>query len=131
MNELNISSLIQIMQEGFVGHDKQESAARFLLESVTMQKDSHCTTDLNPKKISRLVSRKDPVPDDIKQAALRSDIAVKVEEYFRKKVMPDINPYTKDDVFQKIMNVIIRDSEIAKRKKDEFQRLYEIGRAHV
>lgn len=127
MNELNISSLIQIMQEGFVEHDKQESAGRFLLESVTLQEDSLCTTDLNSKKISRLVKRKDPVPDDIKQAALKADIAVKVEEYFRQKVIPDINPYTKDDMFQKIMNVIIQDSEIAKRKKDEFQRLYDLG----
>ncbi|HFR4576807.1 TPA: ABC-three component system protein [Streptococcus suis] len=124
MNEMTLSSLIQIMQDGFIQHDKQESAGRFLLESVTIQEDSLCTTDLNSKKISRLVSRKDPVPDDIKQAALRNDIAVKVEEYFRQKVMSDINPYTKDDVLQKLMNIIIQDAEIAQRKKNEFQRLY-------
>lgn len=125
MNEMTLSSLIQIMQDGFIQHDKQESAGRFLLESVTIQEDSLCTTDLNSKKISRLVSRKDPVPDDIKQAALRNDIAVKVEEYFRRKVMSDINPYTKDDVLQKLMNIIIQDAEIAQRKKNEFQRLYD------
>ena len=113
MNEMTLSSLIQIMQDGFIQHDKQESAGRFLLESVTIQEDSLCTTDLNSKKISRLVSRKDPVPDDIKQAALRNGIAVKVEEYFRQKVMSDINPYTKDDVLQKLMNIIIQDAEIA------------------
>lgn len=125
MNEMTLSSLIQIMQDGFIQHDKQESAGRFLLESVAIQEDSLCTTDLNSKKISRLVSRKDPVPDDIKQAALRNDIAVKVEEYFRQKVMSDINPYTKDDVLQKLMNIIIQDAEIAQRKKNEFQRLYD------
>ena len=125
MNEMTLSSLIQIMQDGFIQHDKQESAGRFLLESVTIQEDSLCTTDLNSKKISRLVSRKDPVPDDIKQAALRNDIAVKVEKYFRQKVMSDINPYTKDDVLQKLMNIIIQDAEIAQRKKNEFQRLYD------
>ena len=125
MNEMTLSSLIQIMQDGFIQHDKQESAGRFLLESVTIQEDSLCTTDLNSKKISRLVSRKDPVPDDIKQAALRNDIAVKVEEYFRQKVMSDINSYTKDDVLQKLMNIIIQDAEIAQRKKNEFQRLYD------
>ena len=125
MNEMTLSSLIQIMQDGFIQHDKQESAGRFLLESVTIQEDSLCTTDLNSKKISRLVSRKDPVPDDIKQAALRNDIAVKVEEYFRQKVMSDITPYTIDDVLQKLMNIIIQDAEIAQRKKNEFQRLYD------
>lgn len=125
MNEMTLSSLVQIMQDGFIQHDKQETAGRFLLESVTIQEDSLCTTDLNSKKISRLVSRKDPVPDDIKQAALRNDIAVKVEEYFRQKVMSDINPYTKDDVLQKLMNIIIQDAEIAQRKKNEFQSLYD------
>ncbi len=125
MNEMTLSSLIQIMQDGFIQHDKQESAGRFLLESVTLQEDSLCTTDLNSKKISRLVSRKDPVPDDIKQAALKADIAVKVEEYFREIIMPDVNPYTKDDVLQKLMNIIIQDTEIGQRKKNEFQRLYD------
>ena len=58
MNEMTLSSLIQIMQDGFIQHDKQESAGRFLLESVTIQEDSLCTTDLNSKKISRLVSKR-------------------------------------------------------------------------
>lgn len=39
--------------------------------------------------------------------------------------MSDINPYTKDDVLQKLMNIIIQDAEIAQRKKNEFQRLYD------
>ncbi|HFI0595276.1 TPA: ABC-three component system protein [Streptococcus suis] len=76
MNEMTLSSLIQIMQDGFIQHDKQESAGRFLLESVTIQEDSLCTTDLNSKKISRLVSRKDPVPDDIKQVTSKQYKAI-------------------------------------------------------
>lgn len=125
MNELNMSSFIQIMQDGLVQHDKQESAGRFLLESVTMQKDSFCTTNLDSKKISRLVSRKDPVPDDIKKAALKNDIALGVKAYFAKDVLSEMNPYTKDDVIQRLMNVIIRDSVIAQRQKDEFQKLFD------
>jgi hypothetical protein len=50
MNELNMSSFIQIMQTGLMTHDKQESAGRFLLESVTMLEDSLCTTNLDSKK---------------------------------------------------------------------------------
>lgn len=125
MNELNMSSFIQIMQEGLVKHDKQESAARFLLEAVTMQENSLCTTNLDSKKISRLVSRKDPVPDDIKQAALRSDIAAGVKTYFKEDVLPDMNPYTKDDVLQKLMNIIVQDAVIAQRQKNEFQKLFD------
>lgn len=34
MNELNISSYIQIMQSGLKTHDKQETAGVFLLSSI-------------------------------------------------------------------------------------------------
>ena len=44
MNEMTLSSLIQIMQDGFIQHDKQESAGRFLLESMNIQEDSLCAT---------------------------------------------------------------------------------------
>lgn len=95
LNELILSTFIQIMQSGFVRNDKQEAAGRFLLESVSLQEDANCTTDLNSKKISRLVSRKDPVPDDIKQASLDSKVADKVYEYFKKEVLADLNPNLK------------------------------------
>lgn len=124
MNEMNLSSFIQTMKSGLMTHDKQESAGRFLLESVTMQGNSLCTTNLDSKKISNLVSRKDPVPDVIRQAALQDDIASGVKKYFETKVMKDLNPYTKDDVIQKLMNVIVRDPEIAQRQKDNFQKLF-------
>jgi len=125
MNEMNLSSFIQIMKPGLMTHDKQESAGRFLLESVTMQGNSLCTTNLDSKKISNLVSRKDPVPDDIRQAALQDDIASGVKKYFETEVMKDLNPYTKDDAIQKLMNVIVRDTEIAQRQKDNFQKLFD------
>lgn len=82
MNKMNLSSFIQIMKTGLITHDKQESAGRFLLESVLMQENSLCTTNLDSKKISNLVSRKDPVPDDIRQAALKDDIALGVKKLF-------------------------------------------------
>lgn len=113
------------MQDGLVEHDKQEAAGRFILESVAMAPDSLCTTNLDSKKISNLVSRKDPVPDDIKQAALKNDIASFAKEYFEKKVLPDMNPYTKDDVLQKLMNVIEQDTVIAQRQKEEFQKIFD------
>lgn len=124
MRELNISLYIQIMKNILVKHDKQESAGRFLLESVTTQEKSFCSTNLDSKKISRLVSRKDSVPDDIKQAALRSEIASNVKEYFKNIVVPDLNPYTKDDGIQEFMSIIEQDSMIAQTYKEEFRALF-------
>ena len=58
MNELNISSYIQIMQSGFRTHDKQESAGVFLLSSINDQDyvadQGYWTSNLSSKKISRL-----------------------------------------------------------------------------
>lgn len=107
------------MKTGLMIHDKQESVGRFLLESVTMQDNSLCTTNLDSKKISNLVSRKDPVPDDIRQAALKDDVAASAKVYFETKVMKDLNPYTKDDVIQKLMNVIVQDVEMLQRQIED------------
>lgn len=125
LNELILSTFIQIMQSGFVRNDKQEAAGRFLLESVSLQEDANCTTDLNSKKISRLVSRKDPVPDDIKQASLDSKVADKVYEYFKKEVLADLNPNLKYDIFEKLCKVIEQDVQVARKKKEEFKGLFD------
>lgn len=50
LNELILSTYIQIIQSGLVSNDKQEAARRFLLEAVTLQEGSNCTTDLSSKK---------------------------------------------------------------------------------
>lgn len=72
-----------------------------------------------------MVSRKDPVLDDIKQVTLKNDIASCVKSYFEKDVLPDMNPYPKNDVLQRMMNVIVQDTLIAQRQKEEFQRIYD------
>lgn len=112
------------MQDGLVEHNKQEVAGRFILESITLQEAACVMTNLDAKKISRLVSRKDPVPDDIKQASLKSTIVSGVKKYFRDEVVSDLNPYTQDDTLQKIMNVIDQDVQIADKLKDKFKNIY-------
>lgn len=125
MNELVISTYIKIMKDGFVEHDRQESAARFLLESISMQEEANIMTNIDSKKISQLVSRKAPVPDDIKRASLKSEVQHNVFSYFQDKVIPDLNPYRKDDTFEELMNVIIQDAHISKKTKDRFRKLYD------
>lgn len=127
MNELILSTYIQIMQGGLVEHDKQESAGRFLLEAVSLQLDANCTTDLSSKKISRLVSRKDPVLDDIKQASLKPEIIEGVYEYFSKIVLVDLNQNLKYDVFETLCKVIEQDIQVARKKKSEFLELHTKG----
>ena len=79
MNELNISSYIRIMQPGFKTHDKQEAAGVFLLSSINDQEyvsnNGYWTSNLSSKKISRLVSQDDPVPDGLRQASMEQTVS--------------------------------------------------------
>lgn len=125
MNELVLSTYIQIMQDGLVEHNKQESAGKFLLDSIAMQEEACVMTNIDAKKISRLVSRKDPVPDDIKQASLKQKIVSGVKDYFTNNVIPDLNAYTEADTLEKIMNVITQDVQIAKKMKKYFRTIYD------
>lgn len=131
MNELNVSSYIQIMQSGFMTHDKQESAGVFLLESINGQdyvaEMGYWTSNLSSKKISRLVSRDDPVPDGLRQASMQQAVIEATIEYFKNKVMPDLNPHLKDDTIDKIVKLISVDASISDSKKKSLMAFHEAG----
>lgn len=131
MNELNVSSYIQIMQSGFMTHDKQESAGVFLLESINNQdyvaEMGYWTSNLSSKKISRLVSRDDPVPDGLRQASMQQVVIDATIEYFKNKVIPDLNPHLKDDTIDKIVKLISVDTSISDSKKKSLMAFHEAG----
>lgn len=131
MNELNVSSYIQIMQSGFMTHDKQESAGVFLLESINNQdyvaEMGYWTSNLSSKKISRLVSRDDPVPDGLRQASMQQAVIDATIEYFKNEVMPDLNPHLKDDTIDKIVKLIGVDTSISDSKKKSLMAFHEAG----
>ena len=127
LNELIISTYIKIMQPCLINHNRHEEVGRFILEAVSSQPDSYYTIDLSSKKISRLVSRKDPVPDDIKQAACKSKIIGNIYKYFDDEIMNDINPVLESDLEDKFNRVIDVDMQICKSKKGELKKLYDAG----
>lgn len=131
MNELNISSYIQIMQTGLKTHDKQESAGVFLLDAINKQdyvaEQGYWTSNLSSKKISRLVSRNDPVPDGLRQASMIQNVIDDTVVYFRKEVMPDLNPHLKDDTIDKFVNLIGVDTAIPDSKKESLMAFHEAG----
>lgn len=133
MNELNISSYIRAMQSGFMTHDTQESAGVFLLESINKQdyvvKNGYWTSNLSSKKISRLVSRDDPVPDGLRQASMKQEVIDATVAYFKNEVMPDLNPHLKDDTIDKIIKLIDVDMTISERKKKSLMAFHEAGDA--
>ena len=131
MNELNISSYIQIMQSGLKTHDKQETAGVFLLSSINDQEcvanQGYWTSNLSSKKISRLVSRDDPVPDGLRQASMQQEVIDATIAYFKKEVVPDLNPHLKDDTLDRIIKLIGVDTTIPDSKKKSLMAFHEAG----
>ena len=125
MEELVLASYIKIMQEGFVEKTKQESATRFLLDSVISQEAAGCTTDIDSKKISNLANRKISVPEDISLASSKAVVIDGTREYFADKIMKELNPNTLYDTLKKIHLLIVSDPVIAELKVKELSKLYE------
>ncbi|OQB13587.1 MAG: hypothetical protein BWY15_01662 [Firmicutes bacterium ADurb.Bin193] len=121
MNELNMSSYIQTMQPGLMTHDKQESAGVFLLSSINDQEyvglNGYRTDNLSSKKISRLVSRADHVPDGIKQASTKQVVIDETIKYFKNQVWKDLNPHLMDDTINDVVKLISVDPTIPDSKK--------------
>jgi hypothetical protein len=109
---LVLASFIKIMQDGFSTKTSQETAASFLLESITKQKAVNCKTDLSSKKISNIVKRKDPVPDDIREASSIPEVIKGVREYFKALVMSELNPDCKLEILERVHLLVSKDEDI-------------------
>ena len=130
MNELNISAYIKIMQIGFMAHDKQEAAAKFILNSINGQIyviNHGYQEDFGSKKISLIVNRKAPVPDGIKKASAIGEVIDATIGYFNKEVVADLNPHVKDDVLDKLSKLIEIDKTISDAKRKSLLGFYQSG----
>ena len=107
------------MQEGFSEKNKKEVAVRLLLDSIMCHEEANCMTNLTSKKISNIVNRKDLVPDDIIRVSTRESVRKGVHLYFSDRIMKELNPYLKFDVFEKIAQLVQNDSIVSVIKKDE------------
>lgn len=131
MNELNMSSFIQTMQPGLMTHDGQEAAGVFLLSAINDQEyvglHGYRTDSLGSKKISRIVSRDDHVPDGIKQASQLPNVIEDTVKYFRDVVMPDMNPHLREESIDRVVKLIGVDPTIPDSKKTSLLALHTGG----
>lgn len=131
MNELNMSSYIQTMQPGLMTHDKQEAAGVFILSAINDQEyvglNGYRTDNLSSKKISRIVSRQDNVPDGIKQASMIQEVIDETIKYFRNAVMKDLNPHLLDDTIDNFVKLICADPSIPESKKNSLIAFHTAG----
>lgn len=125
MSDFNISTYVQIMQNGLTEYDKQEKAGRFLLESIAKQ--DNVLVDISGKMVSNLVKRKNEIHDAIKEASAKPEVIVKAVEYFNKKVVPRLNPHTGNDCCENIIRMMERDANVPQKKREEFYDMYHSG----
>ena len=125
MNEFVLSTFLKIIQEGLVEHSGQEECAKFIFEPIVNQDIIEVTTDLSTKKVSYIINRERPVPEDFKNASLNSTVANNVRKYFEEEVIEDLNSYTELDTYEKVLNTIKSDNSISTKIKDNFQKLFD------
>lgn len=63
------------------------------------------------------MSQDDPVPDGLRQASMEQAVIDATVAYFKKEVMPDLNPHLKDDTIDKMVKLISIDTTIPESKR--------------
>lgn len=89
--------------------------------------NGYWTSNLSSKKISRLVSRDDPVPDGLRQASMHQEVIDETITYFENKVMKDLNPHLKDDTIDKMIKLIEIDTTIPVSKRKSLMSFHVAG----
>lgn len=125
MADFVISTFLKIMQEGLVEHSSQEACAAFIFEPIINQDKVKISTNLDSKKISRLISRTSPVPSDYKEATQNSSVISIIYDYFEDEVINDLNPHTELDTYSNVLKAINTADNVSDEKKEEFKNLYE------
>ncbi len=130
MNELCLASYIKIMRVAFMQNDGNESATALITDAINKYPsavEDGYYEDLNPKKVSKILNRKSPVPDGWRSATFNSSVTKHVINYFKDIVLKDLNNYTYQDQLQKLVRLVTNDDTISNSKKNELLELYEKG----
>lgn len=120
MTEYTISAFIQIMQSGFIEHNKKEAAGRLLLEAITVNE----FIDFSATTITRLINREREVQDAIKKASARPEVIANAINYFKDVVVPDLNPHLQDDTFSNLIKLLEKDVTVPNKKYKELAAYY-------
>lgn len=123
MTDYNISSFIRLMQAGFVRNSTQTDAGAFLLASVEIDED----ISIDARMISNLVNQKSDVHEDIKKASANPDVINKVIDYFNESVLSDLSLHVEEDTYQKMIDLLDKDSSVPIQKQEELMTIYHDG----
>ena len=122
MSEFCFVSYVEAIRPFLMKNSSKEDAALFLLDSVRSQ-----TNDKKDMKkdgsLKRIIRGVLPVPEEIRLAAAKSEIADGVASYFHKEVAQDLNPHLIDDAKEVFTRLLNSDDTIPDSRKEKLMAL--------
>lgn len=128
MIQLCFAYFAKSLQSALQPPNDDKDVVEILLGWIT-EKDSVVDKKGNPVNIgssliSDLMNRKVDVPKAIKNACTSAGILSEAIAHFDSVIIPCLNPYVADDMYENLLNCVETDVEISKKKKDSFKKLY-------
>ncbi len=127
--QLCFATFAKSLQSAMQPPNDDKAVVDTLLAWIT-DKDSVVDKKGNPihlasSLISDLINRKVDVPKAIKNACTSAALLSEAIAHFNTEVIPYLNPYVSDDLYEILIKSIQDDQDIAIRKKNSLQRLYD------
>ena len=129
MTQLCFASFVKCLQSAMQPPNDDKDVVDILLnwitgkESVVDKKGN--PINLAPSLISDLINRKVDVPKAIKNACTSAAMLSEAVTHFKENVIPFLNPYMADDMYESLIKVVQDDTDMAARKKKHFQKLFD------
>ena len=105
--------------------DVVEILLGWITEKVSVADKKGNPIHLAPSLISDLINRKVDIPKAIKNACTSTTVLREAINHFETDVIPFVNPYTSDDMYESLIKAIQTDVDISIRKKSSFQKFYD------
>ena len=121
--ELVFADYIKTIQRGLKKHDGDKAAVEFLSTPLLDPRRGY-DHYFDATEVSRLLSRKNSVPDALQQASTDNQISVNVLKYFNDSVVKELNPHLEEDVLQNLLTLVKTDQKISERKRQELIEYY-------
>lgn len=128
MEPLTLGTMINVLRNGLKTNRSQKSAGFLLLDAIIRQEmtaESVGIIQIDERRISQIANGKCQVPNGLDLASQIPEVRKAVLEYFRERVLPDMNSFTGSDALQRLAKIIEDDTTIADEKRAELMEYFQ------
>ena len=130
METLTFATYVKNLQAGLQPPNGNKDVVELLLSLIT-EKDfvKNLIGDpivINDTFVSNLLKQKKNIPESIKNASANPEVVAEAPQYFVDNFMPYFNPYTRNDIFENLYN-LVQNSDMAEKTKKRLLAKYDDG----